>query len=126
MPQQPTILIVDDALSCREPIAAGLRLSGYKTLSAGNGQEALDLLAGAPVDLVLLDVAMPVMDGVTALRRIRENPRNANLPVIMLTASTDQAIHAATEPLRPAEYLLKSHFSLQDLLARVKKHLTPA
>lgn len=123
---QQTILLVDDAPICREPIAASLRLAGFKTVSAGNGQEALDVLRHTPVDMVMLDIAMPVMDGLTALRKIREDPRHANLPVILLTAATDQELHAEAAPLRPAEYLLKSHFSLADLLARVRKHLAAA
>jgi DNA-binding response OmpR family regulator len=123
---QRTILVVDDAPICREPIAASLRLAGFKTLAAGNGQEALDLIARSPVDLVLLDVAMPVMDGLTVLRKIRENPKHANLPIIMLTVAADQSFRINAAPLRPADYLLKSHFCLQDLLARVNKHLRAA
>jgi CheY-like chemotaxis protein len=119
----PTILVVDDQPICREPIAASLRLAGFGTVCAGNGQEALWLLQKEQPDLVLLDVAMPVMDGITTLRKIRENPEFANLPVIMLTAATDQRYMEQVAPLRPADYMLKSHFSLQELLSRVKRHL---
>lgn len=126
MSQQHTILVVDDAPICREPIAATLRMAGFKALSAGNGKEALFILQQTPVDMILLDVAMPVMDGVATLRKIREDPRYANLPVIMLTAATDQKFRLEAAPLRPAEYMLKSHFSLKDLLTRVRKHLNLA
>jgi two-component system alkaline phosphatase synthesis response regulator PhoP len=121
-----TILVVDDAAICREPIAASLRLAGFKTLCAGNGQEALWVLQQAPVDLVLLDIAMPVMDGLTALKKIREDRKLMALPVILLTAVTDQAHREQAAMLRPADYLLKSHFSLHELLARVRKHLPAA
>ena len=120
----PTILVVDDALICREPIAASLRLAGFKTLCAGNGQEALRILQNERPDLILLDIAMPVMDGITTLRKIRAIPQLANLPVIMLTAATDQRYMEQAAPLRPSEYMLKSHFSLPDLLTRVTRHLS--
>ena len=122
----PTVLVVDDAPICREPIAASLRLAGFKTICAGNGQEALWILQTTQPDMILLDVSMPVMDGITTLRKIRENPALANTPVIMLTAATDQRYMEQAAPLRPADYMLKSHFSLQDLLTRVKRHLPAA
>jgi two-component system alkaline phosphatase synthesis response regulator PhoP len=122
-----TILVVDDSPSCREPIAASLRLAGFKTLCAGNGQEALSILQNERPDLILLDIAMPVMDGITTLQKIRAIPEFVNLPVIMLTAATEQRYIDQAGPLRPADYMLKSHFSLRDLVARVKRHLpTPA
>lgn len=114
---------MDDAPICREPIAASLRLAGFKTLCAGNGQEALFILQSERIDVVLLDIAMPVMDGITTLRKIREMPAYATLPVIMLTATTDQRYMEQAAPLRPADYMLKSHFSLQELITRVKRQL---
>lgn len=123
----PTILVVDDTPICREPIAASLRLAGFKTLCAGNGQEALWILQNESLDLILLDIAMPIMDGITTLQKIRAIPAFAHLPVIMLTAAMDQRYMEQAAPLRPADYMLKSHFSLADLLTRVKRHLpTPA
>jgi CheY-like chemotaxis protein len=119
----PTILVVDDAAICREPIAASLRAAGYRTLCAGNGQEALWIVEQQRPDLVLLDIAMPVMDGIATLRKIRENPALASLPVIMLTAATEQRYMEQAAPLRPADYLFKSHFSLQELLSRVRRVL---
>ena len=58
-----TILVVDDSTICREPMAATLRLKGYQTLEAANGQEALQIAQTQKPDLILLDVTMPVMDG---------------------------------------------------------------
>lgn len=63
-----------------------LQLSGMEITIANNGQEALDLLEAMPFDIVLMDVHMPVMDGIDATRHIRENPKYADLPVIALTA----------------------------------------
>jgi DNA-binding response OmpR family regulator len=119
-----TILVVDDAPICREPIAASLRLAGYQTLCAGSGAEGLRLLQDVPVDLVLLDIMMPDMDGLAVLKKIREDKKTMHLPVILLTALTDQAHRESAAMLRPAGYLLKTHFSLQELLARVRRQLT--
>ena len=118
-----TILVVDDAPVCREPISAALRLAGHKTLSASNGQEALMVLQKEHPDLVLLDIAMPVMDGITTLRKIREMPQFKDLPVMLLTAVTDSQYLTSASDLRPAEMLLKSQFSLQEMLARVQRCL---
>ncbi|MFQ5473125.1 MAG: HDOD domain-containing protein, partial [Dehalococcoidia bacterium] len=120
------ILVVDDMAIFREPIAASLRRVGYETVCASNGQEALDAIHTKAPDLVLLDLAMPVMDGLTCLRTLRSNPDTKALPVIMLTAMTER------EPLKEAVgigvqgYLLKSQFSLEDLITRVKKVLAQA
>jgi CheY-like chemotaxis protein len=119
----PLILVVDDAPLCREPIAARLRLEGFKTICASNGQEALALIEKHSPDLVLMDVAMPIMDGITTLRKIRENPATSSLPVFVLTAITERSYIETLEPLQPSHILFKSHFSLPDLVAHVHKHL---
>lgn len=119
-----TILVVDDAPICREPIAASLRLAGYQTVCAGGGDEALRILQEMPVDLVLLDILMPGMDGLAVLKKIREDRKTMHLPVIFLTALTDQQHRESAAMLRPAGYLLKTQFSLQELLARVRRQLT--
>ena len=69
-----TILVVDDTAIIRDPLAAILKLAGHATLIAGNGQEALGIIEGNQVDLVLLDLAMPVMDGLNFLDRLRAHP----------------------------------------------------
>jgi DNA-binding response OmpR family regulator len=71
-------------------------------------------------------MAMPVMDGLAALKQIRENSATANIPVIVLTAMTDQKAREVLAGLRPNACLLKSSFSLQELLARIKNVLRPA
>jgi CheY-like chemotaxis protein len=94
------ILIVEDDVRNVYSLANILEPRGASVAIARNGQEALDALessggdGGAPIDLVLMDVMMPVMDGLDATRRLRRDPRWANLPVIMLTAKAmpdDQA-----------------------------------
>ena len=80
------VLVVDDMPIFREPIAACLRASGYETCIAGNGQEALAVLQSSRPDLILLDIAMPIMDGISFLSVIRGDPATQSIPVILLTA----------------------------------------
>ncbi|HET6246582.1 MAG TPA: HDOD domain-containing protein [Tepidisphaeraceae bacterium] len=117
------ILVIDDMAVIREPIAASLRAAGHQTLCAGDGHEALAALATARPDLVLLDLAMPGMDGMAVLRALRAQSATAKLPVILLTASTDKEYVVEAARLGVRDYVLKSRFSLPDLLARVEKYL---
>ena len=87
-----TILIVDDSAICREPIAAALRLKGYKTICAADGLDALAALEREKEKpaLALLDISMPRMDGITLLAAMRKHPEYKNIPVILLTAVQDR------------------------------------
>ncbi|MEI7724502.1 MAG: response regulator [Bacteroidota bacterium] len=81
-----TILVVDDDIKNVFVLSAALEQHGAKVIDAQNGQAALDLLGEKGVDLVLMDIMMPVMDGYTAITKIRENSQLKHLPVIALTA----------------------------------------
>ena len=81
-----TILVVDDDIKNVFVMSTALEEHGAKVIDAQNGKEALDLLGDKSIDLVLMDIMMPVMDGYTAIKKIRENPQTKNLPVIALTA----------------------------------------
>jgi CheY-like chemotaxis protein/HD-like signal output (HDOD) protein len=121
-----TIMVVDDMSIFRDPIAASLRLAGFSTVTAVNGQEALVKLKAQCPDLILLDMAMPVMDGLTFLRALRSDPATRQVPVILLTAMSDRPHVLQAVKLGIHDYLLKSRFSLKDLLERVNKHLPAA
>jgi len=82
-----TILIVEDYPVTQRVLSLTLRNNGYEVLIAGNGLEAIALLEQSPVDLALVDIAMPEMDGLALLRHLREDPRFQSLPIVMLTAS---------------------------------------
>ena len=123
-----TILIVDDSAICREPIAAALRLKGYKTICAADGLDALAALEREKEKpaLALLDISMPRMDGISLLAAMRKHPEYKNIPVILLTAVQDRDTVLRARNLGVRDYLLKSHFSLDDMMARVKKHIEDA
>lgn len=116
------ILVVDDEAVIREPIAAALRLAGFRTAAAADGKAALAVAMRETPSLVLLDLAMPVMDGLTCLAALRAHATTADVPVILLTSAADGPLVARAARLRVKEYLLKSAFALPDLLKRVALH----
>ncbi len=117
------ILVVDDMAVFREPIAATLRVQGFQTVSARDGVEALTAIGRRRPDLILLDIAMPGMDGLSFLRALRGDPQYKQIPVILLTAvaERDYVVQAAEYGVQ--DYLLKSHFKLEDMLLRVRRCL---
>jgi len=118
------ILVVDDMAIFREPIAATLRREGFETACAGDGREALHRVGQDRPNLILLDVAMPVMDGLSFLKALRSNPQTRDIPVIMLSAISERNLVLQAARAGVQEYLLKSHFSTDDLVRRVRRHLS--
>ncbi len=118
------ILVVDDMAICREPIAEALRGRGYDVVCAASGEEALCKLRDQQPDIVLLDMAMPGLDGLAVLRTIRRNPEWRSLPVIMLTDKADRECVVGAASHKVQGYLLKSNFSIGTLLARVEACFT--
>jgi len=112
------ILIVDDEAVVRNGISRALNSKGMVTQLAANGQEALDYLRIQPFDLVLLDIRMPDMDGITLLKQI--HAQYPETDVIMITGypSIDSAVHCTK--LGALDYLVKP-FSLDDLEAALQK-----
>jgi two-component system phosphate regulon response regulator PhoB len=118
-----TVLVVDDMAVFRDPIAASLGLAGFKTVKAADGLQGLDALREHRPDLVLLDLSMPNLDGLSVLRAIRRDPVSGQVPVIMLTALTDKKFIIDAAKLGVRDYLLKSRFSLTELAERVRSAL---
>ncbi len=116
------ILVVDDERTIVELIEESLRLEGYETYRAYSGEEALDLLAKDPPDLVLLDLMLPGMDGYEVCRQMQRDVRLAQVPVIMLTAKSTVADRVAGYNKGADDYITKP-FSPDDLLVRVRAQL---
>ncbi len=121
-----TILVVDDMALCREPIAEALRCHGHEVTCAASGTEALEVLRDQKPDLVLLDVSMPPPDGLAVLEIMRRNPNLQGIPVILLTDRAEKETVARAAKCGAQGYLLKSNFSLEVLLERVKACTTQA
>jgi two-component system, OmpR family, response regulator MprA len=114
------VLVVDDDDALRGAIRRALRLEGYDVELAGDGAQALDQLAGVRADLVVLDVLMPGLDGITVCRRLRAS--GDRTPILMLTARDAVSDRVAGLDAGADDYLTKP-FALEELLARVRSLL---
>ena len=114
-----TILIVDDEVLIRNVIKEYLLNEGYKVLEAKDGFDALRVISDNKVDLIVLDIMMPKMDGFTCLSEIR---KTKNIPVIMLSARKEETDKLNSFDLGVDDYVTKP-FSPKELVARVKAHL---
>ena len=112
------LLVVDDTEANRDLLARRLRALGHGVESAVNGREALELLASKPIDLVLLDIMMPEMDGFQVLERLRADPVLRTIPVIMISAVDEVDAVARAIELGATDYLPKP-FNAVVLRARV-------
>ncbi len=91
MNREPTLLLIEDEVANRNAVKRALRGNGLNFLEAEHGQQALEILAEQSVELILLDLGMPVMDGFTFLERFRVMDPNRHVPVCMMTAWSDEA-----------------------------------
>ncbi len=114
-----TILVVDDNKEIVYSLSELLKYEGYEVLKAYDGMEALDVLENNKVDLILLDVMMPRLNGLSALMKLRENHR---IPVIILSAKTEESDKVSGLVLGADDYVEKP-YNAAELIARVKAHL---
>ncbi len=111
------LLVADDDPDVRDSLSRALRYAGYQVSTAVHGADALDSVARAPVDLIVLDVLMPILDGLDACRRLRE--RGDATPVLVLTARDAVEDRVTGLEAGADDYLVKP-FALSELLARVR------
>lgn len=114
-----TILVVDDEILIRKVIREYLESENYKVLEAKNGLDALRVLSSNKVNLIILDIMMPKMDGFACLEEIR---KTKDIPVIMLSAMKEETDKLNSFNLGVDDYVTKP-FSPKELIARVKAHL---
>jgi two-component system phosphate regulon response regulator PhoB len=122
---KPLILIVEDEASLVTMLAYNLEKEGYRVCEAGDGEEALTILAERKPDLVLLDWMLPSLSGIEVCRQIRRKPTTRDLPVIMLTARGEEGDKIRGLNTGADDYLTKP-FSLPELMARIKSLLRRA
>jgi two-component system, OmpR family, KDP operon response regulator KdpE len=116
------VLVVDDEKPLRDFVRRNLEVRGYKVLTASNGLEALAISRNENVQLVIMDIMMPHMDGLEATRRIRED---SHVPIIVLTAMGEEADKVRAFDLGADDYLTKP-FGVGELLGRIKAVLRRA
>ena len=116
------ILIVDDDPHAVEILTRMLGREGYSCVSAASGPAALDMLQEQPVDVILLDVMMPGMDGLQVCERLRKDENMREIPVILLTAKDDMDTRAQGMALGVSEYLTKP-INKRELFTRIDAQL---
>jgi len=118
------IMSVDDSKAVRQHIRVATDLLGFELLEAGDGQEALDILAMQQegVDLILLDWNMPVMDGYETLKRIKADTRFKHIPVTMVTTETERLKVVAAIGAGAKNYVMKP-FTQEDLIGKIMESL---
>jgi len=116
---RPAVLVVEDEQNIRELVCLHLGLESYDCIQAADGEEALKLARGRPFDLVILDVMLPGLDGVTVCRAIRRDSANPDVPVLMLTARREESDKVVGLESGADDYLTKP-FGVRELVARVR------
>jgi two-component system chemotaxis response regulator CheY len=119
-----TILVVDDSASIRQVVSIALKGAGYEVIEAKDGQDALSKLNGQRVHLMISDVNMPVMDGITFVKRVKARPEYKFTPVIMLTTESADNKKAEGQAAGAKAWVVKP-FQPQQMLAAVSKLIMP-
>jgi CheY-like chemotaxis protein len=123
MNEKKTILIIEDEIPLRNALKDKFSNEGFNVLEAKNGQEGLDMAFGQHPDLILFDIIMPVMDGITMLKKLREDVWGKTVEAIALTNLSDTG-HVTDAVAEGAfYYLVKSDWKLEDVVKLVREKL---
>ncbi|HSE60875.1 MAG TPA: response regulator [Candidatus Saccharimonadales bacterium] len=119
------VLVVEDELPLAQVLGDKLKAVGYEVKTAGDGQTGLTKALDWKPDLVLLDIVMPIMDGMTMLHKLRATPEGKNMSVILLTNLSDsEHVYDATAN-GVFDFLVKSNWDVDDLVDEVQTRLAP-
>ncbi len=123
--QSQKILIIEDEEDVRQALVDRLSREGFKTSQAKNGQEGLKIALKERPDLILLDIVMPKMDGITMMRKMRKDKWGRKVPIILLTnlSATEERIIKGLVEDEPSYYLVKSDWKIEDVVKKVKETL---
>jgi two-component system chemotaxis response regulator CheY len=119
-----TILIIDDSASIRQVVKMALSDAGYDVIEAGNGQEGLKLLDGRKIHLIVSDVNMPVMDGISFLKEAKQRADYKFTPIIMLTTEAGEEMKKQGQAAGAKAWVVKP-FQPPTLLNAVSKLILP-
>ena len=126
MVEQPlsgSVLIVDDDRGCGRSLAVLIRHLGHKADYVDSGGQALQYLHDRTPDLVILDVMMPEIDGLEVLRRMREDPKTAQVPVVMFSAMADPTFRESVCRRGANDYWVKATLDFDSLESRLERYL---
>jgi two-component system, cell cycle response regulator DivK len=124
-PRPQVVVVADDFEALRHIWRIGLNYSGFDVIEARTGAEALHLATAHRPVAVVMDLAMPVMDGLEATRRLKQDPRTTDVPVLMVTAHTSPQDRRAAEDAGCAAFLSKPA-DLDDLISELRRVLASA
>ena len=119
------ILIVDDEPQACAMMARLVKHFGHESVCRNGGQEALDYVRATPVDLMILDVMMPGMDGMQVLRHVRSDPQLSSMPVVMFSAVADRNFIDDALRRGATDYWIKASFDFKQLKERLEELLPP-
>ena len=122
VPQNTTILIVDDQADNRDMLSALLSQEGYRTLTAAGGMEAMDSIANDTPQLILLDVSMPDMDGYAVASLLKADPKTSHIPIVFVTAHAGRGARVVGLNAGAEDYLTKP-VDAPELLLKVRNLL---
>jgi DNA-binding response OmpR family regulator len=120
------LLVVEDELSLRGALSEKLRQEGFQVLEAADGAEGLKVAMDKHPDLILLDIVMPNMDGITALQRLREDAWGQTARVILLTNLNDAESVSEAMTYGVHDFLVKADWQLQDVVTKIRERLKSA
>jgi CheY-like chemotaxis protein len=113
------VLLAEDDRFLRRAAEASLRRHGLEVLTAADGEEALRIARAEPLDLILLDVMMPKLDGFEVLSALKQDDATAHIPVLVLSNLGQERDVTQAKALGAVAFLIKANLSLQDLVDRV-------
>lgn len=119
---QPTVLVVEDELAQREVLAYNLEAEGFRVLKAENGEEGLLVVQEESPDIIVLDWMMPNLSGIEVCRRLKTKPETRSIPVIMLSARSEELDRVRGLETGADDYVVKP-YSVIELMARVRSQL---
>ncbi|MFA6184058.1 MAG: response regulator [Parcubacteria group bacterium] len=120
MKQKKKILVVEDEISLAKALKSKFEKEGFEVLIAENGQVGLESSLRELPDMILLDIAMPVMDGLQMLKLLKEDEKGKDLKVIILTNYGDMDKFMEAKDLGANDYLVKADWGMADIVEKVK------
>lgn len=122
-PKKKKVLIVEDEATLLQALGAKFSIAGYETLLAPDGEVGLTSALNEQPDIILLDVLLPKMDGLTMFQKLREDPRGKDIPVIFLSNSSDMETVAQATVYGAHDYLVKTDMKLDDVVRKAEERM---
>ncbi|RLC38370.1 hypothetical protein DRH27_02405 [Candidatus Falkowbacteria bacterium] len=123
MSDKKTILICEDEIPMLETLANKFRNEGFEVIEARNGEEGFKLALSKKPDLMLLDIVMPKLDGLSLMKKIRDNKWGSDVPIVLLTNLSDAEKVSEAAKYGVYDFLVKTDWRLDDIVALVREKL---